>query len=167
MPVPIFQLFRKLSLMDNSDMNGKRWILCWRIKILLESLTSEQTIHVHYEHLYFTSLDFTLQSNNSSKQHQANLTTYACSMFKTVSPLRLNTVSNLCVKVIKSKAVPLSPCRRQEEMKYSSNTFLTSLLDAGEWSASQPSRALLSRNRSRYPLDRRLVGPHSWSEHRG
>jgi hypothetical protein len=36
----------------------------------------------------------------------------------------------------------------------------------GEWSASCPGRALPPRMESRYPLDRRLGGLHSWSVHR-
>jgi hypothetical protein len=40
--------------------------------------------------------------------------------------------------------------------------FLISALFGGEWSASRPGRFT-----PRYPLDRRLGGPQSWSGHRG
>jgi hypothetical protein len=46
------------------------------------------------------------------------------------------------VRNVKSKAVPLAPCRDNEERTYSSYSFLTSALDGGEWSASRPGRAL-------------------------
>jgi hypothetical protein len=41
--------------------------------------------------------------------------------------------------------------------------FLTSALDVGEWSASHPYRFALWEKSTRYPLDRRLDGPHSRS----
>jgi hypothetical protein len=45
---------------------------------------------------------------------------------------------------------------------------MTSALNGGdEWSASRPGRALPLRKDSLYPLDRRLGGPQSLSEHRG
>jgi hypothetical protein len=50
--------------------------------------------------------------------------------------------------------------------KYSSYSFLISALDGGEWSASRPLRALPLGMDSRYPLDRRLIGPQSWSTQR-
>jgi hypothetical protein len=37
----------------------------------------------------------------------------------------------------------------------------------GEWSESSPGRDLPLEKDSRYPLDRRQGGPHSWSGHRG
>jgi hypothetical protein len=42
--------------------------------------------------------------------------------------------------MVKSKVVPLPPCRRQAEERY--HSFLTSALDGGEWLASRPGRAL-------------------------
>jgi hypothetical protein len=42
-----------------------------------------------------------------------------------------------------SEDVPLTPCRRQGGEEYSSYSFLTSALNAGERSASRPGRALL------------------------
>jgi len=65
----------------------------------------------------------------------------------------------------KREVVPLPPCRRQGGEKYSSYSFLTSALDGGEWSASRPGRALPLGKDLRYPLDRRLGGPQSWSGH--
>jgi hypothetical protein len=55
----------------------------------------------------------------------------------------------------------------KEERRYSSYSFLTSALDGCEWSASRPGRALPAGKNLRYPLDRRLGGPQSWSGHRG
>jgi hypothetical protein len=51
----------------------------------------------------------------------------------------------------------------KEERKYSSYSFLTSALNAGEGSASFPGRALPPGKNPRYPLDRRLDGSQSWS----
>jgi hypothetical protein len=45
--------------------------------------------------------------------------------------------------------------------------FLISALDGGEWSASHPGRFTSGGNQPRYPLDRRLGGPQSQSEHYG
>jgi hypothetical protein len=59
-------------------------------------------------------------------------------------------------------AVPLPPCRRQGEMKYSSYSFWTSALAGDEWSVSRPGRALLPGKGPGYPLDRRLGGTQSW-----
>jgi hypothetical protein len=50
------------------------------------------------------------------------------------------------------------------ERKYGS--FLTSVLDGGEWSGSHSRRALPPGMDLRYPLHRRLGGPQSWSGHR-
>jgi hypothetical protein len=52
------------------------------------------------------------------------------------------------------------------ERKYSSYSFLTLTVDWGEWSASRPGRALPPEKDPRYPLDRRLDGPQSWSGHK-
>jgi hypothetical protein len=50
------------------------------------------------------------------------------------------------------------------EVKVQFHTFLTSALDGGEWSATCP--VLFTPGDSpQYPLDRRLGGPESWSEH--
>jgi hypothetical protein len=43
---------------------------------------------------------------------------------------------------LKAKAVSLHTTKALGETKYSSYSFLTSALDAGEWSASRPSRTL-------------------------
>jgi hypothetical protein len=43
------------------------------------------------------------------------------------------------------------------------HTFLTSLLDGGEWSASRPGRFTLQGKSPWYQLDRRLGGPQSRS----
>jgi hypothetical protein len=43
------------------------------------------------------------------------------------------------------------------------HTFLTSVLDGGEWSASRPGRFTLREGAPGYPLDRRLGGPQSRS----
>jgi hypothetical protein len=56
--------------------------------------------------------------------------------------------------------------RRSGERRYSSNSFTTSALDRGEWSASRPGRALLPGD-PRYPSYARLGGPQSRSGHRG
>jgi hypothetical protein len=50
---------------------------------------------------------------------------------------------------------------------HNSYTFLTLTLDGGEWSALLPGRALLLGKDPRYPLERRLSGPYSWSGLRG
>jgi hypothetical protein len=42
------------------------------------------------------------------------------------------------------------------------HTFLTSVLDGGEWSNSRPGRFIPGRKNPRYLLDRRLGGPQSW-----
>jgi len=61
----------------------------------------------------------------------------------------------------------------QEKVKLShychggNNSFLTLALDMGEWSASCRGHTLPLGKDPRYPLDRRLGGPHSWPGHRG
>jgi hypothetical protein len=64
---------------------------------------------------------------------------------------------------VKVKLSHYTPWRRLggEDVYYYS--FLTSALNGGEWSASRPSRALPQGKDPRYPLDRRLGGPQSWS----
>jgi hypothetical protein len=53
------------------------------------------------------------------------------------------------------------------EWRYSSTHSLTSAVDGGEWSASHPGR-FITRERTPFnPLDRRLGGPQSRSEHGG
>jgi hypothetical protein len=47
------------------------------------------------------------------------------------------------------------------------HVFLTSALDGGEWSASRPGRFTPGGKSLRYPLERRLDGPQSWSERYG
>jgi hypothetical protein len=49
------------------------------------------------------------------------------------------------------------------ERRYRSYSFTTWALDEGEWSASSPGRALAPGKDARYPFDRRLGGPQSWS----
>jgi hypothetical protein len=53
------------------------------------------------------------------------------------------------------------------ERRYSSNSFLTSALDGGEWSASLPGHALPWGKDPRHPFYRSLGGPQSRSGHRG
>jgi hypothetical protein len=48
------------------------------------------------------------------------------------------------------------------EQRYGSALSLTSALDGGVWSTRRPGR-FTSRERDRYPLDRRLGGPQGWS----
>jgi hypothetical protein len=45
------------------------------------------------------------------------------------------------------------------------HVFLTTALDVGEWSALRPGHLYPHGKRSRYPLDRRLLGPQSRSGH--
>jgi hypothetical protein len=52
------------------------------------------------------------------------------------------------------------------ERGYSSDSLFTSPLDGGEWLASGPGHPLHLENEPRYPLDRRLGGPQSWSGYR-
>jgi hypothetical protein len=69
----------------------------------------------------------------------------------------------------KTKKVKLSHTRHagdKRERRYSSNSFVTSALDGGEWSASRPGRVLPPGKYSRYPLTRRQGGPHRRSGHR-
>jgi hypothetical protein len=68
------------------------------------------------------------------------------------------------------KSVPISPWRWQGGEEYRSYSFLTSAVDGGEWSASLPDLTLPPAEITpprRYPLDRRLDGPQSWSGRRG
>ena len=52
-----------------------------------------------------------------------------------------------------------------EYIKFNSSTvFLTSALEGAEGSASRPGRTL-PPGKTRYPLYRRLGGPHGWSGH--
>jgi hypothetical protein len=51
--------------------------------------------------------------------------------------------------------------------RYSSYSFSTSALDAGEWSASRPGRTLPRGKDPRHPLYRRLSEPQSRSGYRG
>jgi hypothetical protein len=57
--------------------------------------------------------------------------------------------------------------KHSRERIYSSYSFTTSALDADEWSASRPGRALSPGKDPRYPLYRRLGTPQSRSGHRG
>jgi hypothetical protein len=66
----------------------------------------------------------------------------------------------------KSKVVPLSPCRRQGEGKYSDYSFLSGR-EMGLVVTSRLGRALPRGKNLRYPLDRRLGELQSWSGHRG
>jgi hypothetical protein len=72
----------------------------------------------------------------------------------------------MCIQIVKVKAVAL--CHTDVKgVRECSFSFLSSTLDGGEWSASRPGRALPQRKDPRYPLDRRLGGPYSWSGHEG
>jgi hypothetical protein len=64
-----------------------------------------------------------------------------------------------------SKAVLLRHAGAKGKRWYSSYSFLISALDRGEWSASRPGHSLRRGKNTRYPLDRRLGGPQSWSGH--
>jgi hypothetical protein len=66
-----------------------------------------------------------------------------------------------------NKAVLLQSCRRQEGEECSSYSFLSSILDGGQWLASCYVRALASGKQPWYPMYRRLGGFQSWSGHRG
>jgi hypothetical protein len=55
----------------------------------------------------------------------------------------------------------------QQWKRHNSYSVLTSALHVDKWSASRPDRSLAPGMDPRYPLDRRLGGPQSWSEHRG
>jgi hypothetical protein len=67
----------------------------------------------------------------------------------------------------KAKQSRYTPWWRLGERRYSSYSLLTSALDGGEWSASRLCRALPRGKDPRYPLNRRLGGPQSWSGQRG
>jgi hypothetical protein len=61
--------------------------------------------------------------------------------------------------IMKYKAVPLPPCRRQGREKYSSYSFITLSLNSGEWwavSVMRPARLTPGKG-PRNTLDRRLV----------
>jgi hypothetical protein len=61
---------------------------------------------------------------------------------------------------VKSKAVPLPPCRRQGGEGYSSYSFLTSALDGMSGQLHAPFTLYPG-----YPFNRRLGGSQSWPEH--
>jgi hypothetical protein len=84
--------------------------------------------------------------------------------FVKVSSHSCNLILYMPKKVKQSR---YTPWWRLGERKYSSNSFLTSALDSGEWSASRPGRDFPRGNDLRYPLYRRLDGPQSRSGHRG
>jgi hypothetical protein len=67
----------------------------------------------------------------------------------------------------KSKAVLLRHAGAKGERKYSSYSFLTSALDGVSGQSYAPTAAYRREKNSRYPLDRRLGGPQSWSGHSG
>jgi hypothetical protein len=79
--------------------------------------------------------------------------------------------SNILILTIKNeqkrKSVQLRHAGTKGERRYSSYSFSTSALDMGEWSAPRPGWDLPLGKDPRYPLDRRLAGPQSWSGHRG
>jgi hypothetical protein len=54
--------------------------------------------------------------------------------------------------VVKTKAVPLLPCRHKEERNYCCYSFLTSAIDGGGWSASRPGRALAPGKETPVPI---------------
>jgi hypothetical protein len=61
---------------------------------------------------------------------------------------------------------PATPCRRQGGRMYSSYLFFASALDGVSGQHHAPA-ALYHRGKEpgRYPLERRLGGPQSWSGH--
>jgi hypothetical protein len=68
---------------------------------------------------------------------------------------------------IKAKAVPRHATQALGgERRYSCKSFLTSALDGGDWLAWHSCRALSRGKDHRYPLYKRLGGPHNWSGHR-
>jgi hypothetical protein len=76
---------------------------------------------------------------------------------------------DLCAVLDVVKTAKLSRCPHigaKGERKYTSYSFLTLVLDVGEWSASHFGRALLAGKDPRYPLYTRLGGPQSRSGHR-
>jgi hypothetical protein len=78
---------------------------------------------------------------------------------------RRNKDINMQVRYVKLSYYHYAEAKR--ERRYSSYSFLTSALDGGQWSASCPGRASPLGKDPQYPLDRRLGGPHSWSDTRG
>jgi hypothetical protein len=81
-------------------------------------------------------------------------------------------MDTVCVLLVDLYAYKSSPTthlwRRRGERRYSSYLFTTSALE-GEVSGERHAPAALDHREKdpRYPLDRRLGGPHSRSGHRG
>jgi hypothetical protein len=73
---------------------------------------------------------------------------------------------NVCDE-LKGKAVPQHTYGGAGGRLCRSYSFMTSALLGGKRSASRPGRVLPPWKGPRYPLDRRLGGPQSWSGHRG
>jgi hypothetical protein len=67
-------------------------------------------------------------------------------------------ISRIIVLIpMQNKAILLPPCTKGER-RYSSYSFLTSVLDGGEWLVSHSGHSLPLGKDSWYPLDRRLAG---------
>jgi hypothetical protein len=97
------------------------------------------------------------------KKHQMNIVAMSCQL--------ANIAVAFTLGYAKSKVkVKLSRYRHagaKVEIRYSSYSFLTSTLDGVNGQRHAPA-ALYPRGKNpRYPLDRRLGGPQSWSGHRG
>jgi hypothetical protein len=74
--------------------------------------------------------------------------------------------SVLCWYVWQELAVKMLPRTHHADAKRE-REYNSPALGRGEWSASHPGRALPPRMEPRYPLDRRVGGSQSCSEHRG
>jgi hypothetical protein len=67
---------------------------------------------------------------------------------------------------VKSKDVALRHAGAKGEKRYRCYSLILAL-HKGEWSVSRPGCDLPAGKCFRFPLDRRLGGPQSWSGHRG
>jgi hypothetical protein len=92
----------------------------------------------------------------------------SATVMPTNNPWHVNCV-RVCVTTCKRYRCPsaffklsTTPWRHIGEWRYSSTHSLTSALDGGKWSTLRPP-ALPPGKSPRYPLDRRLGGPQSWS----
>jgi hypothetical protein len=84
-----------------------------------------------------------------------------------VRTLNVHTPTTVTKDAKKLELSHYTPRRRFGERMYSSYSFLTSVLDGDEWSASRPCRDLAPGKGPSYPLYRMLGGPQSWFGHRG